>query len=488
VEWKPNPTLEKPLYKQIAEHIERRIAYREFPPGSLLPSERALAKELRVNRSTIAAAYDELRAAGLIESKKGSGTRVSTDIWGMASKRIPNWGKYVESRGLFPNLPLVRRILKETRRNDLIDMASGELSPDLFPNDIFRTYLSQHDFTAYLGYEDAQGHLPLRETIASHVKSYKNIDATASSILITSGAQQALYLIVQCLLNPGDAVAIEDPSYCYSLPFLKSAGIRTFLLPVDKHGMNPDDLVSLHRKHRIRMVFLNPNFQNPTGTVLDQERRNKILELSYEFGIPIVEDDPYSLIPFTEEKVFPLKSRDQNGNVLYISSLTKIVASGLRIGWIIGPQAIIERLADAKQQVDFGHSILPQWLANQFLASDQFDSHISRLRQELKQKRDRIVSSLRELLPHQVEFLAPEGGIHMWCKLKEPVNEYQLFEAGIRRGVVFVPGSVYGSKQGYVRFTFGRTPTHLIHEGISRFSDALRDILDDKSRILHSTC
>ncbi|HWO97846.1 MAG TPA: PLP-dependent aminotransferase family protein [Bacillus sp. (in: firmicutes)] len=473
MDWKPNRQDKKPIYKQIADYIEQGISSGMFPPDRVLPSERVLAAELQVNRSTVVAAYEELQSLGIVERKKGSGTRVSTDIWGISHKRIPNWGRYVEDGSFLPNLPLVQRIRTEVQKNDLINLASGELAPGLFPTNQFQTILSSQPFTGHLGYDHPQGNEVLREAISSHVKEYKNINTSPSSILITSGAQQALHLIVQCLLKPGDAVAIEDPSYCFSLPIFQSAGLRTLLLPVDEHGINPDDLISLHKKHRIRMVFLNPDHQNPTGTVLSLARRKRILELSAEFGIPIIEDDPYSLTTFDGNVNPTLKTMDQDGNVLYISSLSKIVASGLRIGWIIGPPQVIRRLADAKQQVDFGHSIFPQWIASEFLGSEHFSAHISNLRKELKCQRDEIVSSLNELLGDQTEFFVPEGGIHLWCKLNGSVNEYHLLEESMKKGVAFVPGSVLGSKKGYVRFTYGREDTSLIREGISRFADAV---------------
>ncbi|RBW67459.1 PLP-dependent aminotransferase family protein [Bacillus taeanensis] len=480
MEWKPDRTDKKPIYKQIVEYIEQGISSGEFSPDSSLPSERTLAKELDVNRSTVVAAYEELQSIGLVERKKGSGTRISTDIWGISHKRIPNWGRYVEDGSFLPNLPLVQRIRTETQKNHLINLASGELAPDLFPTDQFHTILSKHPFNGHLGYGHPQGNEVLRETISNHVKEYKNIDISPESILITSGAQQALHLIVQCLLKPGDAVAIEDPSYCFSLPIFQSAGLRTFLLPVDEHGVNPDDIISLHKKHRIRMLFLNPDHQNPTGTKLHINRRKRILELSSEFGIPIIEDDPYSLTSFNGEIGPNLKSMDYNGNVLYISSLSKIAASGLRIGWIIGPQKVIERLADAKQQVDFGHSVFPQWVANEFLGSVHFNEHILMLRKRLKERRDEMISALNEFLGSQVEFFVPEGGIHMWCKLNAPIDDYHLLEKSMEKGVAFVPGSVLASKKGYVRFTFGRGETHLIREGISRFADALKSIQSDQ--------
>ncbi|WP_078410538.1 MocR-like pyridoxine biosynthesis transcription factor PdxR [Priestia abyssalis] len=476
MDWKPNRADKKPIYKQIADYIEQGISSGIFSPDSVLPSERVLANELQVNRSTVVAAYEELQSLGIVERKKGSGTRISTDIWGISHKRIPNWGRYVEDGSFLPNLPLVQRIRTEIQKNDLINLASGELAPQLFLTDQFRAILSDQPFMGHLGYDHPQGNEALRETISLHVKEYKNIDTNPSSILITSGAQQALHLIVQCLLKPGDAVAIEDPSYCFSLPIFQSAGLRTFPLPVDEHGINPDDLISMHKKHRIRMVFLNPDYQNPTGTVLSLARRKRILELSAEFGIPIIEDDPYSLTSFDGSVNSTLKSMDDNGNVLYISSLSKIVASGLRIGWVIGPPQVIQRLADAKQQVDFGHSIFPQWIASEFLGSKRFSNHILMLRKELKRQRNEMVSSLEELLGDQMEFFVPEGGIHMWCKLNAPIPEYHLLEESMKKGVAFVPGSIFGSKKGYVRFTFGRGETHLIRDGVLRFADALKII------------
>ncbi|MGG3800917.1 PLP-dependent aminotransferase family protein [Metabacillus fastidiosus] len=476
MEWKPDRNNKKPIYKQIVEYIEQGISLGLFPADSLLPSERKLAQELDVNRSTIVAAYEELKSLGIVERKKGSGTRVSTDIWGISHKRIPNWGRYVEDGSFLPNLPLVQQIRSEVQNRKLINLASGELSPSLMPNDQFRNILSSQPFIENLGYDHPQGNELLRETITSHVKQFKNIETTASSILITSGAQQALHLIVECLLKPGDAVAIEDPSYCYSLPIFQSAGLRTFLLPVDKDGINPEDLLSLHKKHRIRMVFLNPDHQNPTGTVLHLSRRKRILELSIELGIPLVEDDPYSLTSYNGEVNPTLKSMDYNENVLYISSLSKIVASGLRIGWIIGPEQVIQRLADAKQQVDFGHSVFPQWVANEFLGSEYFTTHIDTIRAQLELRKHTITSSLREFLGNKVEFFTPAGGIHLWCKIDPSINEYLILNESMKNGIAFVPGSILGSQKGYIRFTFGRGEPDDIRKGILRFADALENI------------
>lgn len=467
------PSQKKPMYKQIAEMIEQRISAGEFPAGSFLPSERMLAKELRVNRSTVVAAYDELQAAGVVERKRGSGTIVSQDIWGLARTRVPNWRHLSETGSFRPNLPLFRKIRRETEAHDLIDLASGELSPDLVPHESLKRLLAAGDFPAHFGYEHSLGNSSLRETLSVHMKKWRSIDASPSAILVTSGAQQALHLVVQCLLQPGDAVAIEAPSYCHSLPLFHSSGLRTFLLPVDQDGIDPVQLEELHRRHRIKMVFLAPNFHNPTGTLLSFERRLRLLAISAENGIPIIEDDPYSLTSFSGEPVRTLKSLDKHGTVLYISSLTKIVASGLRIGWIVGPQSVIERLADARQQVDFGHSILPQWLADRFLASPEFADHIHRLRTQLSIRCEQLALSLRDAFADQLEMSLPAGGIHLWCRLAGGWSEQNLLSEAVKRGLVFVPGHLFGASPGHVRFTFGRTSLEHIPEAVSRFADAL---------------
>ncbi|TMV50331.1 PLP-dependent aminotransferase family protein [Paenibacillus mesophilus] len=479
--WKPDRQSKKPLYEQIADHLEQRISYGEFPPGSLLPSERKMAEQLGVNRSTVILAYAELRSIGIIESRTGSGTRVSKSKWGAMPKHTPNWSRYAEGGSFLPNLPFMRKIREAlTQHPSLIDFASGELSADLAPIEEITKLMSEHQYTSYLGYDNPQGYIPLRQALVSYLDRYRGIQTTESSILITSGSQQSLYLITQCLLSPGDAVAIEDPSYCYSLPMFQSAGLRLFRLPVDRHGVSPEDIRSLYKKHRIKMVFMNPNYQNPTGSLLGDERRRQLLDLASELGLPIVEDDPFSLTAYEEAPPPPLKSIDSIGSVLYIGSFSKIAASGLRIGWMVAPHTIVERLADARQQMDFGLSVIPQQVAAQFLKSAHFEPHLDRLRMQLQYKRDLLIESLQKELPDLVQFTIPQGGLHLWCKLVPEVHYGKLLEEAIRRGVVFVPGSVYGSDSGFVRFTFARPKAEEIAPGIAKFAEALRALIDER--------
>jgi len=475
MEWKPIKQGNLPVYKQIADYMENRIMNGEYPSGTCLPSERFLASELGVNRGTVISAYDELHAVGLVTRVKGIGTVVNPDLAGDGvQKRVPNWDKYVKGGFFHINNPLNQQIYRILQSNeDIVNFGVGELSQDLQPIKLMQAVHRSMEINDYLGYEQMQGNEKLRMTISHHLKKYRSIHSTPSSILITSGAQQALHLIIQCLLQPGDAVAIEDPSYAYSLPIFHSAGLKTYCLPVGDEGVDPDDIVALYKRHRIKMVFLNPIFQNPTGRTLSFERRKQIIHLSTHYGIPIVEDDPYSIIGYDDEAPQnTLKSMDRDGAVLYISSLSKIVSSGLRIGWIVGPQPVINRLTDAKQQIDFGHPNYPQWIAERLLSAEGFEAHLIQLRKQLKLKRDLIIEALRRELGDEMEITMPEGGIHLWCKLKGDWDEAALFKESIRRGVVFAPGTTLGSNGKFIRFTYSRADLDRIAEGVRRFAEA----------------
>ncbi|MFC4307267.1 PLP-dependent aminotransferase family protein [Cohnella boryungensis] len=478
--WKPDKASHSPVYVQIAEHFEGRMRNGEYPSGSRLPSERALASQLGVNRSTIVSAYDHLASLGLVHRVKGLGTLASArSVCEQDTKRVPNWEQYAKSGSLHPNDPITQRIHAVLGSDkSYINFAIGELSSDLFPIELMQHAHSLIEVSQYLGYEHMQGNEGLRESISRHLRSHRGFASSASSILVTSGAQQAIQLIVQGLLQPGDAVAIEDPSYSFSLPIFRSAGLRTCLLPVDHDGIDPEQLIPLYRRHRIKMVFINPTFHNPTGATMSMERRRRLLELSTHYGFAIVEDDPYSLTGFGREPAGTLKSLDRDGSVLYVSSLSKIVSSGLRIGWIAGPQSVIRRLTDAKQQLDFGHANLPQWIAARLLDSSRMDEHLSRLRAGLQSKLLRTAEALRSELGDQVLYRLPQGGVHLWCELNGRWDELGLFRRGIDNGVVVTPGSTLGSTSRHVRLTYSRVNDEWIGPGIERFAEAYRQSLN----------
>lgn len=472
--WQPDRRPGRPVYRQIAERFEQLIRRGELTAGSLLPAERKLASELGVNRSTVIQAYEELRASGLVVRAVGSGTRVTG---GAASPLHPaDWRTYLDAGTMLPNSDAMRRIRTGLRRDaGLVDFASGELSEALFPSETIRDIFAGQPYDGPLGYDDPQGYGPFREALAAFLSSRLRIETSASSLLITSGSQQSLFLIMKCLLRKGDAVAVETPSYCFSLPLLQSAGLRVLPLPVGREGIDPDDVGRLHRRYRLKMLFLNPNFQNPTGSVLTAERRARLLAITEEYGIPIVEDDPFSLTAFDGKPPLPLKAEDPSGRILYVGSLSKIAASGLRVGWLAGPQEIVSRLADARQQMDFGMSVIPQWLAAKLIEGDVFDIQIGRLRRQLSERLDELRASLDFHLPGLVSFAPPEGGLNLWVKWlgEGDPRLMRTLERALTAGVAYVPGQVFGAEEASLRLCYARPEAGQIEPGIVRLKEVL---------------
>lgn len=474
MEWKPDKQSGEPVYQQIIKQLERQIIDGELPPGTVLPAERALARRYGVNRGTVSAAYEELRASGLLQSLQGSGTWVSRHLWGV--QQIPNWHKYTNGGAFLPAYPLSKRIGEACFAPGIINLAKAELSTPMISALPLERLSRIHEAGLELGYAHPKGSPKLREVLAVHLRTQYGITASPEEILVTSGAQQALHLLSLCLLSPGDAVAMEGPSYFYSLPLFISAGLRLYRLPMDDAGVLPEQIRFLHQKHKIRMVFVNPTYHNPTGIVWSESRRRQVLEICQELRLPLVEDDAYGALtlPGRAKPPLPIKAIDKSGVVLYVNSMSKTVAPGLRIGWLAGPRSVIERLADAKQQMDFGTSSISQQLAASFLDGASWSTQMERLSSYLLEQRQTMLDALEKEAGDFFSWNDPEGSFHFWCRLHRPLDEEELLEAMIREGVVCTPGSVYGAEAGWLRLTYSWESKAGIQEGIRRLTRVLR--------------
>lgn len=467
-----------PVYEQIARHFEQQIMEGQLRPGEKLPPERKLAEQLGVNRTTVVHAYDLLRSAGIIQSARGSGTRVAQEQWGVRPLRLPNWQDYANGGSFLPTLPISVRLTEVRQLKKCIDLSTSELTQEDYPiaalQQIIRT-LPPLDYS--LGYPDPKGYEPLRAALIQFMRSNFKITAGADTILVTSGAQQALLLITQCLLNPGDAIASESPSYFYALPLFHSAGLRMYGVPMDEDGIIPAELESLLHKRTIKMLFLNPTYQNPTGSTLTEQRRREVLEICEKWQVPIVEDDPYRSLDLGDgvSSPQPLFSLDHsNEQVIYIGSLSKTVAPGLRVGWIIAPEPVLNRLRDAKYQMDHGSSIITQQIAELYLRSGVWEKHMDTVRCRLEERRRMMIAALSANCEDEISFMTPKGGYHLWCRLKFPVSDSKLLESAIDHGVLFVPGTVYGAHPRFARLSFACTSVENITEGVLRFIHAVR--------------
>lgn len=465
----------EPLHQQIVRQVETLILSGELPSGSGMPTERHLASLLRIHRSTVTKAYEQLRAAGLIHSVQGRGTFVADSMWDLQTNHFPRWSQYMSSGVFRPTISLLRKVHQLTPDPSYINLADGEVSLELLPTAIMKDLLKQGDMASFMHYSDPRGERGFRQEIARHVKRQYGIEADEDEILVTSGGQQAMHLITQCLLSPGDSIAIECPSYHYSLPLFMSSGIRLLRIPVDQDGMIPSSLQELHRAHRIRMVITSPTYQNPTGVVLAKERRLELIRICRGLSIPIVEDHTFSDIRLHgEAPPLPLiANTGVEGSVLYFGSLSKSAAPGFRIGWIIGPRSVISRMADIKQQFDFGASPLMQELTSRYLESGGWSEQLERIRTALSRNQETMLHALDRHLQGKAEWTRPGGGYHIWCRMLQPAAETSLLEEGIRQGVLMVPGRVYGAEAGYVRLSYARASEGEIAEGIARLARAV---------------
>jgi GntR family transcriptional regulator, regulator for abcA and norABC len=434
------------IVSTYAEQIHRG----DLPPGTRLPPERRLAERLGVNRATVALAYAELVARGLVERRRGSGTLVRGDLWGVA----PDWPRYLAGSAFQPTRPLRQRLREIQRQPGVLDLAQGSIGPDLFPRAALEAILRDLRLPEEMDYPDPLGDEGLRRAIAAEHARQHGVRVEPDRVLVTNGGQQAVDLITRVLLGPGDAIAIEQPSYYYSLTLFQAAGIRLLPAPVDAEGIDPEGLAALVQRQGVRLALLNPTYQNPTTTCLSLTRRTRLLAVCRGLNIPVVEENGYGLLHLDGPPPPALHALDGDGRVLYLGTVSKVLAPGLRLGWLIGPRPVIARLAEARQQIDFGMAGLNQALVARFLTSPAWPAHLERVRSALRRRRDALADALRATLGAAMRLDHPAGGLHLWARWEQRGDDRAGLEAAARAGVAYLPGRLYGAPDGFLRLTF----------------------------------
>jgi GntR family transcriptional regulator of abcA and norABC len=479
IDWKPNKSSPVPLHKQITDFIKEKISNGEWTIGSKLPTQRSLAKVFEVNRSTVVTAFDELTAEGLIEGKSGSGTRVVNNTWSLlASAPPPDWQSYVNSGIYHPNLPTIQEINQAEFLPNIIRLGTGELSPELLANQMMQKVLKRLPNTiTNFGYEEPKGVLALREQLSNYLKTI-GIQASPSSILIVSGALQALQLISIGLLHKGSTVLTEKPSYLHSLHVFQSAGMDLVGIPLDKQGIKAGLIPQYKKQHNTALLYTIPSFHNPTGTLMTVERRNQLLNICQKEQLPVIEDDVYRELWLDEKPPEPLKAFDKNGLVLYLGSLSKTLSPGLRIGWIVGPEPVINRLADIKMQTDYGSSSLSQWAAVEWFSSGLYDQHLTEIRKQLKIRRDATLDALEKHFSDIATWEKPSGGFYIWLQILPSFSIRKLFEMALEEGILLNPGNVYDFQADqYLRISYSYASLSKIEDGLRRLSIIVRKLV-----------
>lgn len=476
IEWKPQKNSSVPIYKQIADYMKKKIMTGEWTIGTKIPPQRSLAKQFQVNRSTIVYALEELVADGLIEAKVGSGTKVINNTWSLLTATPPpDWLSYVNAGIHKPNKSIIQAINRAEANPNIIRLGTGELSPDLLPTSQMRKILEiGHEQPLTLGYMESRGSLPLRKTISTHLKT-KGITASPEAILIVSGGLQALQLISIGLLKRGSTILHETPSYLNSVHVFQSAGMNLLGVPLDDKGIKCDFIKRMKRQHDAALVYTIPNFHNPTGMLMSQSRRMELLKVCQQESIPIIEDDVYGDLWIDTPPANPLKANDTQGNVLYIGSVSKTLSPGLRIGWIVGPEPVIERLADIKMQTDYGSSSLSQYAVDKWLSSGMYETFLKEIREALRFRRDFTIQILADYFSDIATWNVPQGGFYIWLRIQSGVSSGKLFDLALREGILLNPGSVYEKYDSeHLRLSYSYASIEQLKSGLITLSQLIR--------------
>lgn len=440
INWHPNPQLHQPLYQQLVNYCLQEIETGNWALGDQLPPQRELAAQLQVNRSTIGQAMTQLVDCGVISGKRGGGTTIISNTWSLMMKKAPvNWQEYIQSGHFKANLHTIQTInTHETRMP--IRLSTGELAPAFLPHQLFADALTRVGHRLQqLNYLEPQGLLALREQLAQRLQRW-GIQASADTILITSGSLQALQLISLSLLDEHATVYTETPTYLNSLQIFQSAGVHLRGLPLTRDGVAYWQLPQTEQQ---KLLYVIPSFQNPTGQVMTLKHRRELLTFANRRQLPIIEDSAYQDLWFDTRPPQPLKALDDHGAVIYLGSSSKILAPGLRLGWVVAPRPIISRLADVKMQTDYGASSLSQLALAEILANSDFDRYLVQTRTRLQQRAQAALQSLQTYLAPYAKWQEPTGGFYIWLKLDPRIKIDALFDAARAQGVLINPGDLY---------------------------------------------
>jgi GntR family transcriptional regulator/MocR family aminotransferase len=438
----------EPLARQLEDHLRELVLAGRLAPGEKLPATRELAASLGVGRNTVAAAYEALVGDGIFRARVGQGTFVAAR--GAAARRL---GPVAVTRGFAWEGLLAARTrrlapspasLREPREI-AVDFRAGGVDPASAPElelrRAFSRALARHG-RELAAHRDPFGWPPLREAIARALVG-RGVDCGPQEVLVTSGAQQALDLVARCLVDPGDAVVLEQPGYFAAAWAFAAAGAHLVGVAVDGDGLRTDALARVLRSRRVKLINTTPAVQCPTGVALSDARRDELLALADAHQTPIVEDDYDAELRWGAPPVPALKTRDAAGQVIYVGTFSKALLPGLRIGYVVAPPRLLQRLAFARLASDFGANAVAQAALTELLASGDFERHVRRVRKLYAARLAALEAALAERLP-DARFAHPAGGNALWLRLPPEADPEAVVAGLLEAGVAVGRGDLFG--------------------------------------------
>lgn len=462
------------LYQKLKELIEKGV----MEENQKLPPIRRLAEQLDVNNVTVVNAYKLLEEEGLVLKKVGSGTYVA-----------PLLTKIDRDVPLDEEMELMNQG-QMTLKQNAISFATATPDPDLFPIQDVKNAINQileRDGGEVFGYQESLGYLPLREAICQYL-AVRNMDCQVKNIQVVSGAQQGIDILSKALLNYGDVVFTEEPTYSGAISAFKSRGAKVIGIPVRAGGLDLDVLEMRLREYQPKFLYIMTTFQNPTGYSYSQEKKKQLLTMAREWNLAIVEDDCLSELYFSDEPPTPLRAMEGAEDVIYIKSFSKVFLPGFRIAFMVTPEEIIGRMMAAKHTSDISSSGLIQRTFDLLLRKGLWEKHIEGMRQVYREKYQYFVRLLAEHIPSQVQYTVPGGGLNFWLSLPEGYSSNQLYKQCIAEGVAFVPGSVFapdGRPNRHFRLSIALVEEEEMLTGIRVLSQVIRTFLAEHNQEHH---
>jgi 2-aminoadipate transaminase len=392
-----------------------------------------------------------------------------------------DWEKKFCKRCSLMTSSAIREILKLTQQPDVISFAGGLPAPEIFPVKELEqscTNVLENAGEEALQYSVTEGVPLLRQEIAAKMRRY-DVEAAPDNIFPTSGSQQALDFIGRVFIDPGDVIVTDSPTYLGALQAFRAYEPRIEALPVDDDGVRIDHLENVLKKHTARFVYVLPNFHNPVGVTLSLERRIGLVKIAAKYGVPIIEDDPYRELRFEGEDLPALMTLHKE-NVIYLSTFSKILAPGLRLGWVVGPQVLISKLVQAKQAADLHTSTFIQMIVHDMIKRGVLLEHSKLIRKVYGERRHVMTDAMEKFFPDGVKWTKPQGGLFLWVTTPEKISTVDLFQEAVKHKVAFVPGTAFfphGGGLNTMRLNFSNAMPEQITEGIRRLGETLKEAL-----------
>lgn len=450
----------EPLYAQLFHYLKDLIIKGDLAFGDKLPAIRSFAKALEVNNITVINAYKQLEHTGYVTSKQGSGYYVS--------KRL------TEEASVFTPKPLYQQ--------ELINFSSASPDPGIFPTETFKEYIVEvmdRDKGYAFGYQEVNGFMKLREVLAQFLKQTYDIETKAELIQMVSGAQQGLDIIAKSLLYSGDSVITENPTYNGAVDVFKSRGCRIVPVSLTPQGL---DLIEFEKKVKIckpKLVYIMPNFQNPTTICYNKATLLALLKLAHTYDFYLLEEDSMWELTYGTRGSLSLKSLDTEDRVIYLKSFSKLLMPGLRIGFIIMPEALVEAFTRTKQTTDISSSGLMQRALELYFKNNKWEEHIHYMKRIYKDRYECMLSKLLELENDEVELYKPQGGVCFWLRLPKGMSAQHLYEKCHKKGLLIFPSPIFfphldPSKDRYIRLSFAACGITDIQKGTDILTECIR--------------